>query len=353
MNLTGDKTMKKYFLIFATLFLTITISTATFAQLDRSTSKVGTTAAQFLKIGAGARAIAMGSAYTGISNDIYSVYWNPAGIANSSGNGEVAFNHAEWLADISYDFAAASLNFDGAGTMFVSMTQLGVPEDKVRTFDFPEGDGRVWDASFLAFGVGYARKLTDKFAIGFHLKYLREQIWNSTAAGVAVDVGTWYESPFNGLIIAASISNFGSKMQMDGRDIQFNYDPDNNPDTGPNNVLSKYETGKFDLPLTFRLGLAMDVFKDRYFRATTAVDATHPNDNTEYVNAGLELAYDEMFFGRIGYKSLFLRDSEQGLTFGGGINYHMTGSTAIQINYGWADYGRLENVQFVDIGLRF
>lgn len=353
MNSIGDKIMNKKFLITSTLFAVLFFATNSLAQLDRSTSKVGTTAAQFLKIGAGARAIAMGGAFTAISNDIYSVYWNPAGIANGTGNGEVAFNHAEWLADISYDFAAASLHLEDLGTFFFSMTQLGVPEDKVRTFEFPEGDGRVWDASSLAFGVGYARRLTDKFSLGFQFKYLREQIWNSTAGGFAVDLGTWYETPFNGLIIAASISNFGSKMQMDGRDILFNYDPDGNPDTGPNNVLSKYETGRFDIPLTFRLGLAMDVVKERYLRITTALDATHPNDNTEYVNAGMEVAYDEMFFARAGYKSLFLRDSEQGLTFGGGLIYNMTGSTAIQINYGWADYGRLENVQFVDIGLRF
>lgn len=345
--------MNRNFNIKTILFLSAMLIANSFAQLDRSTSKVGTTAAQFLKIGAGARAVGMGGAYTAISNDIYSVYWNPAGIANSPGNGEVAFNHAEWLADISYDFAAASINFTDFGTLFFSMTQLGVPEDKVRTYEFPEGDGRVWDASSLAFGAGFARKLTDKFAIGFQFKYLREQIWNSTASGVAVDLGTWYESPFNGLIIAASISNFGSKMQMDGRDILFNYDPDGNPDTGPNNVLSKYEMGKFDIPLTFRLGLAMDVLRERYFRVTTALDAAHPNDNTEYINSGLEFAYDEMIFARIGYKSIFLRDSEQGLTFGGGLNYKMSGVTAIQINYGWADYGRLENVQFVDIGLRF
>jgi len=335
------------------LFLLIAFSVSDYAQLDRSTAKVGTTVAQFLKIGAGARAIGMGGAYTAVANDIYGVYWNPAGVANINSNGQVAFNHVNWLADISYDFAAASLNVEEVGTFFITMVSLGVPEDVVRTVDFPEGDGRMWDAKSLAIGVGFARKLTDKFSVGFHVKYIREGIWDNSASGMAVDIGTFYVTPFNDMVIGASISNFGTKMQLDGRDILFNYDPNNDPNSGANNVLSKYEMGSYDLPLTFRLGLAMDVYKDRYFRTTAAIDATHPNDNTEYVNSGVEFAYDEMFMFRLGYKSLFLRDSEQGLTIGGGLKYQITDQLGLMLNYGWADYGRLKNVQFFDLGLMF
>lgn len=351
-NNFGEISMKRNLFINLFLLIAVLFSNAD-AQLFSSTSKVGTTAASFLKIGAGARAIGMGGAYTGVANDIYSVYWNPAGVSNLKFGSEVAFNHANWLADISYDFAAASLNLGEAGTMFVSFTSLIVPEEKVRTFDYPDGDGRVWDAKSLSFGIGYARKLTDKFSIGVHLKYIREAIWNSSANGFAVDIGTYYVTPFNDMIIGACISNFGTKMQMDGRDILFNYDPDDNSSTGPNNVLSKYEMGKFDLPLTFKLGVAMDVYKDRYFRCTVAIDATHPNDNSEYVNSGLEISYDELISVRVGYKSLFLNDSEQGLTVGGGLNYQISDQLGIFMNYGWADYGRLKNVQFFDFGLRF
>jgi opacity protein-like surface antigen len=323
------------------------------AQIDRSTAKVGTTAATFLKIGAGARAIGMGMAYTAVSNDAYSVYYNPAGMANIPSNGEVVFNHAEWLASIKYDFAAASVNVEGLGALFLSLTSMGMPEEKVRTVENPLGDGRVWDASSLALGIGFARKLTENFSIGFQFKYIRESIWNSSANGFAIDVGTYYVTPFNGLVIGAAISNFGSKMQMDGRDIMFNHDPDDNPDTGPGLVTSKFETIGYDIPLTMRIGLAMDVVKTRYVRITTALDAAHPNDNTEYINSGLEAAYNEMFFLRVGYKSLFLRDTEQGLTFGGGLKYNFNNNLGIFVNYAWADYGRLKNVQFVDVGLRF
>ncbi len=339
--------------IILTYIISFFLLSAAYAQVDRSTSKVGTTAAQFLKIGAGARAIGMGGAYTAIGGDLYSLYWNPAGIAESRDNGQVVFNHAQWLADITYDFAAGAIKVPDLGTFAITLTSLGVPEDKVRTTDNPDGDGRVFDASSLAIGFGFAKELTDRFSIGFHAKYVREAIWNMSASGFGLDVGTLYRTPFNDLKIGASITNFGSKMQLDGSDVLFNADPNNNEDSGPNNISSKYNMDSYDMPLTFRVGLSMDVLNTSLFRVTAAVDATHPNDNTEYMNTGIELAYDELIYIRGGYKSLFLRDSEQSFTFGGGLNYRFTNQIRIFVNYGYADYGRLENIQFVDIGLTF
>jgi opacity protein-like surface antigen len=154
-------------------------------------------------------------------------------------------------------------------------------------------------------------------------------------------------------MIGASISNFGTPMKLDGRDVQFNTDPNNNIDSGPNNIPSVYDMDSFDLPLSFRIGLSMNVFQTRFIRTTASLDAIHPNDNTEYVNSGLELAYDEMFFVRIGYKSLFRDNSEEGITYGGGLKYSFTDNLGIMINYGFADFGRLKDVQFFDLGITF
>ncbi|HQI40917.1 MAG: hypothetical protein B6D44_04405 [Ignavibacteriales bacterium UTCHB2] len=345
--------MRKFYILITLIFSFLISQINIYSQIFRDISKVGTTAGQFLKIGPGARAIAMGGSYVGVSDDIFAAYYNPAGIAINSGNGQVAFSHTQWLADISYDFAAVSLNLESFGALFFSVTSLRVPEDKVRTFEFPEGNGQYWDAGSVSFAVGYAKSLTDRFSIGFNAKYIRESVWSSSANGFALDVGTYYVTPFNDLVIGASISNFGSKMQLDGRDIQINYDPDNNLNTGPNNIPAKLEMDQYDLPLTFRIGFSMDVVKSRYIRIKTALDANHPNDNTEYLNAGIELAYDELLFIRGGYKSLFQVNSEQSFTLGAGINYEMTNGIYIKFNYAYGDYGRLKNIQYIDIGIVF
>lgn len=342
--------MKKFSYIIVSIALLI-FTVQTKAQLFGGTTKVGTTSAQFLKIGAGARAISMGGAYSAIGNDIYSIYWNPAGLALSNHNSEIVFNHANWLADMSYDFAAASLNLGSAGNVGISYTTFGVPEEKVRTFANPEGDGRYWDATSMAIGVTYSKNLTDRFSVGINGKYIRESIWNSSASSFAFDVGTLYRTPFNDLIISAAIFNFGSAMQLDGRDLQFNQDPNNNIDTGPNNIPSSYDTDAFALPMMFRFGLAMDIIETRFIRFSAAVDAVHPNDNSEYVNAGGEFAFDELLFLRAGYRQLFMNNSEGGLTLGAGLKYRFADNFGVFINYAYADYGRLNGVHFFDVGL--
>ncbi len=323
------------------------------AQLFRSTSKVGTTAAQFLKIGAGARAIAMGGAFTGTEGDLHSIYWNPAGLSRMATFGAATFNHAEWLADISYDFAALALNLGSFGTVGASLVIFGTPEEDVRTIEFPEGDGRKWDATSLAIGLAYAKNLTDRFSIGFSAKLISERIWNETATGIAIDVGTLYRTPFRGMRLGATISNFGTKMRLGGRDIQFNFNPSGDPNIGPSNIPSQYRVEDYDIPLMFRIGIALDLVNTEAIRTTAAVDASHPNDNVEFVNSGLELAWRETFFVRVGYKSLFLRDSEQGLTWGVGLHYDIVNGANIMIDYAFADYGRLDNVQFVSLSLEF
>ena len=246
------------------------------AQLLRSTSKVGTTAAQFLKIGVGARAIAMGGAQVGMTGDISAMYWNVAAISRSNDPSEVTFNHVNWIADINYDYAAGMMQIGELGTFGLSIISMRAPEEIVRTESAPEGDGRRWDASSIAFGLSYARNLTDRFSIGVTAKYVRENIWSESANGFAMDFGTLYMSEIKGLSLGASISNFGTKMQLAGRDLQFNNDPNGNAGSGPNNVPAEYRTGEFDMPLMFRIGVAYDLRLAEDFRVTTAIDATHP-----------------------------------------------------------------------------
>jgi len=323
------------------------------AQPSRKTTKVGTTVAQFLKIPAGARTIAMGSAGASLEGDVYSIYWNPGALARLRTPGEATFNHAEWLADITHDYAAAALTLEGLGTIGVSVVSLRSPEELVRTEQNPDGDGRRWSYSTFAMGLSYARSLTDRFSIGFTAKYVRESIWNMSSQGIAFDIGTIYTTSFNDLKIGASITNFGTKMRLDGHDISFNSFPDGELGSGPQNIESIYRTESFDIPLTFKIGVSMDIFRADQLRATVALDATHPNDNMEYMNAGIEVAFDEMFFGRFGRKAMFYEETEEGFTWGGGVNFALNNVTGIKVDYAYADFGRLENVQFISVGVTF
>ncbi|HMN24608.1 MAG TPA: PorV/PorQ family protein, partial [Ignavibacteriaceae bacterium] len=203
----------------------------------------------------------------------------------------------------------------------------------------------------LVIGLNYSRFLTENFSIGFNVKYISENLWHMNATGIAVDIGTLYKIPvLNELRIAASISNFGTKMQLSGRDATEIFPSGSG---GGNLINSNIELDKFDLPLLFRFGLSADVIKEGTSRLTAAVDAIHPNDHTEYLNTGLEYAWNEIVHLRAGYNSLFEKDTEKGLTLGFGLHYRIVDLIKIKIDYAYQDFGRLEEVHYFSVGINF
>jgi opacity protein-like surface antigen len=328
----------------------LTIAAALFFAADAQTLKTGTTAAQVLKINVGPRAIGMGGAFTAVANDITSLYWNPSGSANIESN-EVFFNHTLLYLDIKHDYAAIASNLNGFGTVGAFVSVLSTEDMLVRTVEQPEGTGEYFNYGAIVIGLNYSRFLTENFSIGFNAKYISESIWHMNATGFAVDIGTLYKIPvLNELRIAASVSNFGTKMQMSGRDATENYPAGAG---GGNLINANLEMDKFDLPLLFRFGLSADVIKESTSRLTLDVDAIHPNDHTEYLNSGMEFAWNELIFLRAGYNSLFERDSEKGLTLGFGLNYRIIDLVKVKLDYAYQDFGRLKDVHYISVGLDF
>ena len=320
------------------------------AQIGSSLNKTGTTSAQFLKIGVGPRAIGMGGAFTASANDISSIYWNPAGLARIHGS-EAYFNHVDWILDVKMQHAGYAMDAGDLGTIGAFISVLSMDEMPVRTLQRPEGTGELFSAGAMTIGVSYARNLTEEFSIGFNAKYIREHIWNESANTFAIDVGTQYVIPFlNEFRLGASISNFGPKMRMDGRDII----QTTTVGSGEGNLINTtIQLDEFDLPLLFRIGVAVDAIKTAESRLTIAADAIHPNDNSEYVNTGIEYTWNETFFLRGGFKSLFEAEGEQGFTIGAGINYRLLDAIKVKIDYAYQDFGRLKNVQYISLGLKF
>jgi hypothetical protein len=306
--------------------------------------RVGTTAAPFLKIGVGARALAMGEAYTTQAEDITGIYWNPAGLANLSKK-QVIFNHYDYIADLYYDFGAFAMPVAGFGTIGAFIGYLGMPDIERTTIQFPDGTGEKVSANSFVTGLSYARSLTNRFTIGGSIKYVRETIWHSTASGYAFDIGVFYRSFFRNVKIGMSITNFGTEMQMSGRDMLIQHDINDTFEGNNENIGGHLDTDKFPLPILFRVGLSANVAEDflklEDYDWILAMDAVHPNDNKEYLSAGTELKLYDMFSLRTGFRQLFLEDSEGGLTFGFGLQVNIIG-TDMYIDYANVDYGRLD-----------
>jgi len=196
----------------------------------------------------------------------------------------------------------------------------------------------------MSMGVSFARAFTDRFKLGITGKYVREWIWHESAATVALDLGSLYTTTFHDMRIGVAICNFGSDMSMSGRDLIHFHDIDETREGNNGRVLSEWTTDKWPLPLMLRVGLAMELVRNKNHRLTGAVDALHPNDNRESVNLGCEYAFHEQFMLRAGYKSLFLPYSEEGLTVGAGVRVRTRGGPTFGFDAAYEDFGRFDGV---------
>lgn len=291
-----------------------------FQTSTRTVTKRGTTSAEFLTIPIGARATAMGSATSAMVNDPTAIYWNPSGMAqitDASFTGE----YAQWLAEIDFNYVAVVVP-TGAGNIGIGVTSMRTPEMEVTTVQQQDGTGETFNASSYAFSLAYARALTDRFSIGGAVKLVNERIWNSSASGVAFDIGTQFVTPFRGIRLGAAITNFGTKMQIGGDDLlsRVDIDPNNRGNNESNTALLR--TDQFDMPLTMRIGLAGEVFESAGNRLTLAVEALNPNNSEQYVNLGAEVGLlNDLVMLRGGYSELLLEDSLRSFTLGAGLRY--------------------------------
>jgi len=322
-----------------------------FSLIYSADSKVGTTAAQFLKIEIGARGLAMGGAFVATADDATATFWNPAGLAKLQSK-EVTVQHVDWLANMDLKHGGIVVPVgDQAFGFYLTFMDYG--EWDVTTIDAPDGTGERFGAQDLAIGMSYSRNITNRFSFGANVKYISQKIWHMNASAVAFDIGTIFETQFKGLRIGMSFTNFGSKMSMTGKDAKVFQDV--GPEIEGNNerINAYLETEEWDLPLAFRVGAAMDVINNNYSKLTVALDTVAPNDNLEYINAGCEYGWKRFLFLRAGYKSLFIKESETGLTLGTGIRYGINNQVKIKFDYAYADFGRLGDVQFLSLGFEF
>ncbi len=332
------------------LFIVISL----FVFFDTSFSQVfsGTTAAQFLKIEVGAKSIGMGGAFVSVANDASALYWNPAGIARLQNNNAM-FSHTFWLAGTNHDFAGVILKLSDQQAIGFSYTSLTVGDMAVRTEMFPDGTGEYFNAADFSIGLSYGLNLTDMFSLGFTGKYVGERIWHMSASAMAFDVGILYTTPVRGLNLGMSISNVGSKIHYTGRDNFINYSFDPNQHGNSSNIFASIQMDSWNLPMIFRVGLSMKFIDNDMNKLTMSVDANYPNDYNEYLNLGCEYGFMKRFFLRVGYKSLFKLNSEEGLTAGIGFVYYITDENLLRFDYAYADFGRLNAVHRITASFGF
>ncbi len=328
--------------------ITIVLVLALTGSASAEFTRVGSAGAQFLKIGVGSKYQGMGESSVAIANDVYSMYWNPAGLAEVQGSA-IGFTNVNWLTDINLNYVGYAHYFEDIGVFGISASVLSMGQQEITTVEQPDGTGTMYSSSSYAVGISYARQLTSKFAFGASVKYLGEKIHLEQSRGFAFDFGTMLYTGFRSLRMGMSISNMGPEMKFSGPDLKVNYKPDN--PAGVNLPIgSMLESSPYDLPLIFRVGAAYDVNMGRKGLMTFSAEMKHPSDNERQGSIGAEFGWNNQFFLRSGYK---INYEEETVSFGGGLKTNITSGTKLLIDYAWQDFGRLESAQRFSVGFTF
>ena len=325
------------------------------AQAD--VRKSGLTGAAFLKIGVGARPVALGSAYTTVTGDVHQLFWNPAGIALDGGESQVLLSHNSWIADLSHQALGFTRDMGDMGTLGIGVVTLGLSDiaadrDVVPQFVLDAGTFNPNDTASsgsysyrdLALGVSWGRNITDRLNMGVTGKIITQSIDGVGATAFAADFGAIYR--------INSTYSLGARINNLGSDLTF------------------YDIGA-PLPLIFSIGAAAVVVADpdSGMAVTVLADATKPQDAEQLLYTAVEAQLFNMLKLRSGYKLNYqsIEDdkvdevsgavvgadrTEEGLTAGLGLDFGMAGYNAT-VDYAFTSFGILDSVHQFSLQFRF
>jgi hypothetical protein len=321
----------------------------------------GTTAANFLKIIPGARAAALGGAYTAMADDASAIYWNPAALSYVKTK-DVSMSHNLWLQDIQHSYIAAALPISrkfpdtqnmAFGMAFTYLSVGGIERRSANTTD-SEGTFGAADSS-LALGASYrafSLKGSPVFA-GVSLLFIRQSIDSYSASGMAATFS---------LDCKASVLSVPVRAAMAVRNL------------GP---AITFVNESAPLPLVSELGLSLQPLETRNVPLTVACGLAFPNDSTMNWSLGAEYVLGKIIAFRAGYarsddatrnalsggSAGFINSSQlaqaTGFSAGFGISlpmdkyFHGNAFDTLSVDYAFVPFGDLGNAHRISLGLRW
>ena len=253
---------------------------------DLGTDKLAQTGMKFLSFSPDARAAALGDAVTAKTGGASSLFYNPAGMARIEGM-NLSAGQANWIAGITYNAVSVAYASD-AGVFGISVMNVdyGEIQGTIRSSNTAGyADTELFTPTANVVGLGYAIAPTDRFSVGGQVKFVNEKLGNAyldtdgsvegieslDMDAVAYDFGLMYQMDWKNLMIAMSARNFSESL--------------------------KYAEEAFELPLTFRMGVAVDVIEN----LSLSFVNERPRDYFSTTRVGFEYSLMGMLAVRAGY----------------------------------------------------
>lgn len=348
-----------------------------------SASSADKYAGEFMYVGAGARALAMGGAFSAVADDITAAYWNPAGLS-SVRTRSAAFMHSERFGGlITYDYLAYSQEYGGdvyAASLFrtdagnIADTSdlqwydtgsdgvfgedgTGEPGDSGNDDYHPdtnpsgtEGNGQ-WDpgeeliydegritwssASDNALYLSWGRALNDDLAIGATSKVVYRKLMDYSAWGVGFDAGMKW-NPTEAFSMGINLQDiFGTYMFWDSG-VTESVTP-----TAKIGASFTWPVPRFGSVITFAADGDFR-FEGRVFSAQYSIPEADISLDT---HLGAEIRIRDTVGLRIG-------SNEGNMTAGMGFTMGISGHP-VSLDYAWLSHDQLENTHRVSAGVGF
>lgn len=302
----------------------------------------GSTAASFLKLEVGARAVAMGGAFTAVPGDPYAVYWNPAGLAFLENEKNLSLFHNEYFQDLGQEFLLYTAPAKGgkflgvpgpkSGTWGFALNYFYVPADMERRSGLNEGDPEnpispsegEFGAYDLAASAAYGRRLRGGLSAGAAFKVIRQSIDDRSAGSVALDLGLLREYSWRGHPVTGgfAVQNLGPGI--------------------------KFSERRYGLPLVFRAGVSGRLQDSG---TLLSLDAEKPVDNYPALAVGAEIPLTQRLVLRSGYRYRLYGNEEgdwSGFSAGAGVFFDRA-----VFDYAFTPFGELGNAHRFSVSVKF
>ena len=333
-------------------------------QTDQETpTRQGTRGANFLQIGVDARGVAMAGSVVSWAEGPAALYWNASGVANTEVfSFEATRQNLYADLDISHNFFGVAVPAFG-GVFGAHVIQLSSGEMERTTPANPAGGdptfGPTFSWSSMAVGATYARRLTDRLAVGGTVKFISEGITDARTSWGGIDIGTQFNTGIYGVTLGAAVQNVGPNSAARGSALSRNIDTD---DFANQRTEIEFASEQTELPTMFRFSAGLDLMGT----ASSLINASADNrlhgelnwsdaiDTDLQFAGGLEYAFRNMLFLRAGKR--FYNDDRAtgtqglyGLSGGFGVRLPLR-DRGIKFDYAYTSLGELSNVQVFTLG---
>lgn len=287
-------------------------------------------AGEFISLGVGGRALALGGAFVALANDVTAGYWNPAALSHIS-YPQIALMHDEQFGSlVNHDYGAVALPIGARSSIGLSVIRLGVddiPDTRNAGVDIngnitydPAQFSRVdpnrvtyFNSADWAFYFTYAKKHSEDFAYGANVKIIRRELGEHSATGIGIDVGLWY-MPLDNVILGANLQDVTTTFLA--------------WDTGTNELISPtMKVGSAYLIEAFGGRFAPAIDFDIRFENRRSASTAHLGPVSLDLHTGLEYQFKDLVALRLGYS-----DVKQ-LTMGAGLRL-----PKLNIDYSFAKF---------------